>query len=259
MRRVIVLGASNVTLGFSTMYGLISQRIAEPVQLLAAHGHGRSYGQKSQVCWRELPGIAECQLWDALSLQTETYEGTDALLTDIGNDLLYGVEVPGIVDWVETCLTRLAATQARLIVTLPPLASVQKLTERRYRFFRTILFPQSRMSWEVLHARAHELSDEITRLAQQFQATLIEPPGEWYGYDPIHVKRQIREVAWSEILGPMFSSTEPAPENHDFRRVRLSRLTSWRLRPAVRRFAGRQQTQVQPVLSFTDGSSISLY
>ena len=54
--------------------------------------------------WRELPGIVECGLWDALAQRPPA--PTVALLTDIGNDLLYDVPVPQIVSWVETCLDR---------------------------------------------------------------------------------------------------------------------------------------------------------
>src|SRR3990172_7889601 len=102
VRRVILLGASNLTRAISTVVETAWLGIGGPLEILAALGHGRSYGMNSSVLGRVLPGIVPCGLWPALALLPQA--PTFALVTDIGNDLGYGVSAGQIMHWVETCL-----------------------------------------------------------------------------------------------------------------------------------------------------------
>ena len=87
-RRVVLLGASNLTRGLSTAVEASRLRWGRPLEMLIAAGHGRSYGLTSRVLARTLPSILACGLWDELA-QRATMP-TAALITDIGSDLLYG-------------------------------------------------------------------------------------------------------------------------------------------------------------------------
>src|SRR5439155_11570702 len=100
--RVVLLGASNLTLGFPMLVSELRAWLGSPVEILCAHGHGRSYGLASRVLFRELPGIVECGLWRALA--SAPARPTLALLTDVGNDIMYGRDVEEIAGWVETAL-----------------------------------------------------------------------------------------------------------------------------------------------------------
>jgi len=64
---------------------------------VAALGHGRSYGAHSKFVVRTLPGILQSGLWRHLeSLSTVP---TRALVTDIGNDILYGFSAEQTLAW----------------------------------------------------------------------------------------------------------------------------------------------------------------
>src|SRR5438552_19189250 len=88
MRRVILLGASNLTRSFPTVVATVRQTWSEPVEIMAAMGHGRSYGEDSSFLGRKISGIFPCALWQ--DLQNRSRLPAVALLTDVGNDLLYG-------------------------------------------------------------------------------------------------------------------------------------------------------------------------
>ena len=81
----------------------------EPLEVHTALGHGRSYGRNTRVVGVGMPGIADCGLWRHLASARQM--PTAALVTDIGNDLLYEEPVARIVGWLETCLDRLAAAR----------------------------------------------------------------------------------------------------------------------------------------------------
>ena len=93
------------------------------------------------VFGRKISGIFPCALWQ--DLQNRPPLPTAALVTDIGNDLLYGVTPDRLLEWVERCLDRLADAGAATVVTQLPIDSIERLGEARFRFFRRLLFPRS--------------------------------------------------------------------------------------------------------------------
>jgi hypothetical protein len=114
--------------------------------------------------WQELPGIAACGLWEALARRPPV--PTAALVTDIGNDLLYDVPVPQIAAWVEACLERLSRTETRVVLMPLPLCSVATLSRARFLVMRSVLFPGCRLPYATLLERTSELDRRLRLLAQ---------------------------------------------------------------------------------------------
>ena len=115
-RRIVLLGASNLVRSLSIVVETARLIWQEPVEIMAAIGHGRSYGQNSQVLGRKISGIFSCALWQ--DLQNRPPLPTAALVTDVGNDLLYEVPIARLMEWVEGCLDQLAAAGATTIERL---------------------------------------------------------------------------------------------------------------------------------------------
>jgi hypothetical protein len=134
--RVVALGASNLTRGFRAVVSAARAAWGPEVQVLAALGHGRSYGAPSRVVVRTLPGILESGLWRTLESLPEL--PTRALVADIGNDILYGSSAERILAWVEDALSRLQRVTRDIILTDLPLGSIRRLSQARFRVFRSI-------------------------------------------------------------------------------------------------------------------------
>ncbi|HUG93333.1 MAG TPA: hypothetical protein VML55_21010 [Planctomycetaceae bacterium] len=248
--RVVLLGASNLTISFPLIVRRLRSGLPGRLETFAALGWGRSFGNWSRVLFRGLPGTVGCGLWS--DLPTPEASATElGLITDVGNDLLYGYPVPQIVQWLETCLARLAERQARLVLTLIPLGSIEQLSPWRFRLVRKLLYPKNRMSFDQLLELSRELNERLIELGPRFGAHTVVPPPEWYGFDPIHVLRRHRAAAWERILSGWNVLAPPDPE-----RTR----TGWtasrlrRLRPEVRTLFGRVQRRPQPALALPDGA-----
>ena len=253
VRRVVVLGASNVMRSLGHVVDEARAAWGFPLDLLVATGYGRSYGMQSRVLGRALPGLLDCGLWEAL--RSKPPAPTAALLTDVGNDILYGAPVDRIVEWVETCLDRLQPQVERLVLTQLPLTGIDTLGPARFQLVRTLLFPSSSVTLEGARAAAHEVNERITAAAERFGATVVSPEPDWYGLDPVHVRRGRRRDAWRTILGHW-------TDENEFPVDRLSALHRLRLRallPEQRRFLGIEQRRTQPATTLTDGSRLSLY
>ena len=252
-QRVVVLGASNVMRGLGHLVDEARATWGAPSDLLVASGYGRSYGTRSRVLGRTLPGLLDCGLWQALSERPAL--PTAALLTDVGNDILYGAPVDRIVAWVETCLERLRPQVERLVITGLPLAGVETLGAGRFLLVRTLLFPSSSVSLDAAREAAYAVDERLANLAARFDAALVTPDPDWYGLDPVHVRTRRRRDAWRQVVASWRSAGDRPVE----RLGPLGRLRLRALLPAHRWFLGVEQRRTQPATILADGSWLSLY
>src|SRR5512138_3067042 len=117
---LVALGASNLTRGFATVVNAARRAWGEPLEIFAALGHGRAYGMRSSFLFRSLPAICDCGLWRQLEAQPRGR--IRALVTDIGNDVLYGAAPEALLLWVEDCVARLRSLGSEVAILGLPLA-----------------------------------------------------------------------------------------------------------------------------------------
>jgi len=195
----------------------------------------------------------DCGLWSDLSRRppVDTY----AVLTDIGNDIVYGADVEQIAGWVGQCLERLVPNCQRIVVTELPLESLSALGRFRFGLFRTLLFPKSRLSFKNSLSLAQMLNDRVVELAERFEVSVNAPKVDWYGLDPIHIRMRHWSRAWGEILYSWRDDSRLSYARGSL--VRWLRLQ--RQRPQSRYLFGIHQQRAQPTCALRDGSTISLY
>jgi hypothetical protein len=253
-RRVVLLGASNLTRSIATVVDACHRQWGQPLDCLAALGHGRSYGTRSSVLGRSLPSIQHCELWNVLDARPDV--PTAALVTDIGNDLMYEAPVEKIVTWVTSCLDELARHQARIVMTRLPVANIDQVPEWKFRVLRRAMFPRGSLPYATIAARARELDDRLHAIAVERGITQIEQSPAWYGWDPIHLKSSSWPTIWHHILSGWGESTsEPAGAN-----PHLSRMLYLRTRtPDQRWFFGLEQRGPQPCGRLSEGTVVSFY
>lgn len=250
--RAILLGASNLRGALPAVLAAAQQRASGPFDALVACGHGRSYGTWSRFLYvRRLPGIATCGLWRALEKRSPL--PTVALLTDIGNDLVYGAGVAEISGWVETCLDWLALMRAETVLTLLPMARLEKLSSWQVRLAVALLFPGRPAPWPGLLERCRELDARLRRLAADRGVRLVEPADDWYGIDPIHLRRSVRTAVWDQVLS-QWNLGPIAPRPTRLARIRIPLLGAEEMA-----LFGTILRRRQPAVRLPDGSTVALY
>lgn len=253
--RVVLLGASNLTLGLPRLVRGLQEHLPGKLDILAAHGHGRSYLNWSRVLHRELPAIRDCRLWDDWEARPAAQQ-TFAIVTDLGCDLFYGQRPEAIVSGVEECLDRLQSRGARVVLARPPLERLARLPGWQYVVIKNLFFPGHTPPWPMMREWIETVDTEITARATQREIALLSPPGHWYGWDPIHVTARHRNRAWEQILAGWnlpHAIQIPTPGNRESLQI-------WTKRPALRRLTGRSQQGAQPAWSTQNGDvTLSIY
>lgn len=253
--RAILLGASNLTMGLPLVVDGLRLRAGGPVQVLAACGQGRSYGAWSRFFFvRGLPAILDCGLWRELDRLPPL--PTVALVTDVGNDLIYGVDAATVASWVEACLGRLAGQGAETVLTLLPLPRLERLTPGQYLVARSLLFPGRGVPWPRLQAEARELDARLRRIGTERGVPLVEPEASWYGIDPIHVRRSLRREVWDRVfsLWPVASMGPSGRESPPQGRCRPPLFGA-----ACFRLFETEFRRPQPAVRLDDGTTLSLF
>jgi hypothetical protein len=169
------------------------------VQVVAALGHGRSYGARSRLVIRTLPGILESGLWR--QLESSSAVPTRALVTDVGNDILYGFSAEQTLTWAAEAVTRLQRFTTDIVLTDLPIAGIRRLSRAKFLAFRSILFPSCRLSFREVLQAAEYVNDGLADLAAARSLTFFRLNPGWYGFDPIHIRPYQWRRAWQEILG----------------------------------------------------------
>jgi hypothetical protein len=248
--RVVALGASNLTRGLQTVVSSARAAWGPNVEVLGALGHGRSYGVPSRVIVRRLPGILQSGLWQTLSsLPPATTRG---LVTDIGNDILYGFPAPQILTWVEEAVDRLQRFASEVVITDLPLTSVRRLSTRHFLLVRSLLFPGSRLSLGEIVDTAERVNDGLASLAAARGLRFVRMRSEWYGVDPIHIRPALWRPAWQHILG-CEANDRPRPG------ARREGMRLYFLRPERQWLCGVEQVSPQTGVPLRRGGKLWLF
>jgi hypothetical protein len=236
---VVLLGASNMTLGFPWIIGWLTAALRDEADVFAAFGLGRSYGVKSRVMGRTLSSISDCALWTALDRSPR--RRITAFICDIGNDILYGAEPAVIENWVQRDIDRLIDRKADIAIMSLPVATVTQLSPALFTLFRSVFYPRRFLSQKEVNERVRDLDARVQSIARSRGITLVTPRADWYGLDPIHFRAKARATAWGTFLGTLLPlDQQPVRQQR--------RAAPWRLAPDERRILGFLQRRLQPSL-----------
>src|SRR5262245_5138718 len=247
--RVVALGASNLTRGFPTVVSTARAAWGPDVEVLAALGHGRSYGARSHFVFRALPGILESGLWP--DLESRPHVITRGLVTDVGNDILYGFSAEQTLAWVDEALGRLSRVTQDIVLTDLPLFSIRRLSSLKFLAFRSILVPSCRLSLAQVLDTAERVNDGLAKLAATRGTKFVQLEQGWYGFDPIHIRPSLWRPAWQQILGA------PQPSSNGGSTVEGLRL--YLMRPERRWMFGVERFTPQTGASLPLGGRVWLY
>jgi hypothetical protein len=177
---------------------------------------------------------------------------TRALVTDVGNDLLYGFSVERTLGWVEEVLIRLGRVTKDIVLTDLPLASAYGLSNMKFLVIRSMLVPSCRLTLGQVIDRAERVNEGLGKLSAAYGAKYFHLDPTCYGFDPIHVRPSQWHRAWQRILGEQ--SLEPFGCGSMVESLRL-----YLMRPERRWIFGIEQVTPQSGASLGSGGQVWVY
>ena len=249
--RVVALGASNLTRGFQAVVSAARAAWGPNIEVLAALGHGRSYGAPSMFLARRLPGILQSGIWGRLERSAPA--STRALVTDVGNDILYGFTAAQVLAWVEEAVDRLQRVTSDIVLTGLPLAGIQRLSRFKYLTFRSLVVPRCRLPLAAVAETAERVEAGLSAIASARGLRFLLLREEWYGFDPIHIRPSQWRPAWLEILAGGAGGM-PAGEASWREGARL-----YLMRPERRWLFGKEQVTPQRGTILPEGGRVWLF
>jgi len=177
---------------------------------------------------------------------------TRGLVTDVGNDILYGFSAERTLEWVEEAVRRLNRVTRDVVVTDLPLDRIRRLSNAKFLVFRSVLVPSCRLSLTQVLDRTERVSEGLAALAAATGSRLVRPDPTWYGFDPIHFRRSSMRAAWRQILG--IPPATPAKGASKIEAIRF-----FRLAPERRWLLGVEQFTPQEGVRLRSGGRVWIY
>ena len=210
-RVVALLGASNLTKALPSALPalIVRQGDDDSLAIFVGHGPGRSYGLSLEqphgvIAWK-WPGHRESGLLSSLSDHVNEHqpESVHVLMTDIGNDIPYGVPVDTLAGWVGSLTHDFRKLDARIAITSLPVESVLGLPAWQFNIIRPIMFPSHPISRAQAFDRVRRVQFLIEQTGENTGSLVLPTQASWYGLDHFHVQRKMHfQVfdAWIECL-----------------------------------------------------------
>jgi len=197
----IFLGASNLARSFYGLKRCITRCLfPRPVNFIHAMGPGRGYISQGGILNMTYPPILQCDILKAAYSRRKINQQVVALITDIGNDIMYGVPVEEIIGGLQSLFDTLTEFEASIFVTSIPVDLKSDIGEFYFRILRRVFFPNS----PVEYYQALEAIEVINKFIIQSlnkNIIVINEMKQFCGIDKIHYSLFKSRSAWSHIAG----------------------------------------------------------
>ena len=200
---LVLLGASNLSLGWFALARHMKACLhPRPMELMVATGPGRAYRASGGLLNVVYPPIQSSEIFEAARRKSESGYRVIALVTDIGNDIMYGVSAEQLIETMRQVFGKLRSIHADVFYTTLPAAFEKGIHPVRFYILRTLLLPSSRVSYDEATAAIIQVN-KFLREAASKESHLIPDLDRFLGFDEIHYGWLRAQHAWSHIAGSM--------------------------------------------------------
>jgi len=195
----VLLGASNLARGYYALARHLKNQLSpRRVRFWNALGPGRGYCARGGFLHVSYSSIETCNLWSALPAPLPENTRILALLTDVGNDIMYGVHPDQITEALKDIIRRLQHLNAEIFFTKIPAYFEKPIPTWIFYSLRLLFFPRSRVTMmEAVYATRkinHFLENAVGDSLH-----LITGLDSCYGWDRIHYSVFKAEDVWSRV------------------------------------------------------------
>lgn len=198
---LVLLGASNLSRGcFAFAKHMRACLHPRPVEVLIASGPGRAYYASGGLLNASYPPIHTSDIFEVAHSKSELGYQVVALVTDIGNDIMYDVSAEQVIETIQQVFEKLQSINAEIFYTTLPVAFEKKDRPIQFRILRSLLFPRSTVTYD----EATGGIIEVNRFLKECRyGHLIPDMNRYLGFDEIHYGWLRAHSAWSYMAKEM--------------------------------------------------------
>jgi len=202
----IFLGASNLARSFHGLKYCIERCISpRPASFVHAMGPGRGYVSRGGILNAIYSPILNCGILEAVRNKKIKDQSVVALITDIGNDIMYGVSSEKIINGLQYLLNSLGEFKTNIFITSIPVDLENDISELHFHIIRQIYFPKSPVKYSQASNNIKAINKFILQSSNK-KITVINDMKQFCGIDKIHYSIFKSRPAWSHVVGKLTAS-----------------------------------------------------
>jgi len=199
----VLLGASNLARGYSALTRHISKNISAS-EFLNALGPGRGYCARGGLLNFTYSPIGECSVMKSAKVYAERGFRVTVLLTDIGNDIMYGVPESTLIEALDTLIEKSLKMNAEVFLTSIHVDVSNDMGKTSFKLLKSIFYPNSPVTFDQADSAVKKLNHYLAEKSLQNERVhLVSGLGEFCGMDKIHYGLFKSHLAWSRVANAM--------------------------------------------------------
>ncbi len=199
----ILLGASNLARASYGLMNCLTRCLSpRPVEFLHALGPGRAYITEGGILSAVYPPILNCGILNVAKDKSKSKRMIVALVTDIGNDIMYGVSAEKIILGLKTLFNTMEEIGASVLTTTIPVDLEQDVGKFYFLILRRIFFRKSRVEYHEA-ASAVRTINQFIKESENEKITVLKEMGPFCGVEKIHYRLSTSHRAWSYVADEM--------------------------------------------------------
>jgi hypothetical protein len=207
----VLLGASNLARGYSALTHHIYKNISAG-EFLNAMGPGRGYCARGGLLNFSYSPIGECNVMKSAKVYAERGYRTVVLLTDIGNDIMYGVSESFLIQSLDIMIEKSLKMNAEVFLTSIHVDVSKDMGKTSFKLFKSIFYPNSPVTFDQAESAVKKLNHYLAEKSLQNERVhLVSGLGAFCGLDKIHYGLFKSHLVWSRVANTMLLALGVTP------------------------------------------------
>ena len=165
-------------------------------------GPGRGYCVESGMFNFTYPPIGECRIMENVDVQQS--RRIAVLLTDIGNDIMYGVPEQSLVECFDSLIEKSLLLNAEVFLTSIHVDVRQDMGREIFKLLKGIFYPNSSVTYDKADLAVKTINKYIEdKSIQNERVHLVSGLGVYCGMDKIHYNLFKSHFAWLRVANVM--------------------------------------------------------
>ena len=195
----LFMGASNLARGYSLLTRHISSCFGKnKTEFLNALGPGRGFCARGGMFNFTYRPIQDCRILEVA--KKKSCDTRAVLITDIGNDLMYGVLADTLIESLEGLIGRALQWDAEIFLTSIHVNLKKDVSPTMFFILKSFFYPGSSITYEEADLFITKVNAYLEEKARQNERVyLISGMTSFIGMDKIHYSFFKTHLAWEKI------------------------------------------------------------